>query len=33
MIVDVNVSVSRWPLRRLAGDELPALIDKLRGVE
>ena len=30
MIVDVNVSLSRWPFRRLAGDELPALIDKLR---
>ncbi|MHB0955125.1 MAG: amidohydrolase family protein [Pirellulaceae bacterium] len=29
MITDVNVSVSRWPFRRLAGDELPVLIDKL----
>jgi uncharacterized protein len=30
MIVDVNVTVSRWPFRRLPGDELPDLIDRLR---
>ncbi len=30
MIIDVNVTVSRWPFRRLAGDELPDLIDRLR---
>jgi predicted TIM-barrel fold metal-dependent hydrolase len=30
MIVDVNVYLSRWPLRRLPCDELPRLIRKLR---
>lgn len=30
MIVDVNVSLSRWPFRRLAGDETHRLIAKLR---
>ena len=30
MIVDVNVSLSRWPFRRLAGDEPAALVAKLR---
>ena len=30
MIIDVNVHLSRWPFRRLAGDELPKLIEKLR---
>lgn len=29
MIIDVNVSLSRWPFRRLLCDELPRLIDKL----
>jgi len=28
--VDVNVSLSRWPLRRLAQDEAPALVASLR---
>ena len=31
MIVDVNVNLSRWPLRRLPCDELPRLVEKLRG--
>jgi predicted TIM-barrel fold metal-dependent hydrolase len=30
MIVDVNVSLSRWPFRRLPCDELPKLLEKLR---
>jgi predicted TIM-barrel fold metal-dependent hydrolase len=30
MIIDVNVSLSRWPFRRLPCDELPRLIEKLR---
>ena len=30
MIVDTNVSLSRWPFRRLECDETPALVDKLR---
>jgi len=30
MIIDVNVSLSRWPFRRLPCDELPWLIKKLR---
>lgn len=30
MIIDTNVYVSQWPFRRLPGDELPALIAKLR---
>jgi predicted TIM-barrel fold metal-dependent hydrolase len=30
MIVDVNVSVSRWPFRRLPCDELPKLLERLR---
>ena len=29
MIIDVNVSLSRWPFRRLPDDELLQLIDKL----
>jgi len=29
MIIDVNVSLSRWPFRRVLCDELPMLIDKL----
>lgn len=29
-IIDVNVSLSRWPLRRLPLDETPALVDSLR---
>jgi len=34
MIVDVNVSLSRWPFRRLRGDETPELVSILqeRGV-
>ncbi len=31
MIVDVNVGLSRWPPRRLPCDELPKLVEKLRG--
>ncbi len=30
MIIDVNVSLSRWPFRRLAGDETPDLVARLR---
>ena len=30
MIVDTNVSLSRWPFRRLPGDEPAALVSKLR---
>jgi predicted TIM-barrel fold metal-dependent hydrolase len=30
MIIDVNVNVSRWPLRRLKGDETPELVAMLR---
>jgi hypothetical protein len=35
MIVDVNVTLSRWPFRRLRGDEPAELVDMLRarGVE
>ncbi len=35
MIIDVNVSLSRWPFRRLPGDETPELVARLRalGVE
>ena len=29
MITDVNVSLSRWPFRRLAGDEVERLAQKL----
>ncbi len=29
-IIDVNINLSRWPTRRLPGDELPALISRLR---
>jgi hypothetical protein len=29
-LIDVNVSLSRWPLRRLSCDESPALVAKLR---
>ena len=29
MIVDVNVSLSRWPFRRLSGDDTPQLVEKL----
>ncbi len=29
MIIDVNISLSRWPFRRFACDELSRLIDKL----
>ncbi len=32
MIIDVNVSLSRWPFRRLPHDELPKLIKKLQAV-
>lgn len=31
MIVDVNVSLSRWPFRRLRGDETADLVEMLRG--
>jgi hypothetical protein len=30
VIIDTNVSVSRWPFRRLPGDETPALVERLR---
>jgi uncharacterized protein len=30
LIIDVNVNLSRWPFRRLAGDEPAALVTKLR---
>lgn len=30
MIIDVNVNLSRWPFRRLAGDEPAALVAKLK---
>ena len=30
MIIDTNVSLSRWPFRRLAGDETPQLAANLR---
>lgn len=30
MIIDTNVSLSRWPFRRLAGDETPELVSRLR---
>ena len=30
MVVDVNVSLSRWPFRRLPFDETPRLVAKLR---
>ena len=30
MIVDTNVSLSRWPFRRLPFDDTPALVDRLR---
>ncbi len=31
MIIDVNVNLSRWPFRRTPCDELPRLIESLRG--
>ena len=31
MIVDTNVNLSRWPFRRLAGDEPAELVARLRG--
>jgi predicted TIM-barrel fold metal-dependent hydrolase len=30
MTIDTNVYLSRWPTRRLPGDETPRLVDKLR---
>jgi predicted TIM-barrel fold metal-dependent hydrolase len=30
VIVDTNVNLSRWPFRRLAGDETPDLVARLR---
>jgi len=30
MIIDVNVNLSRWPMRRLPCDELPKFLEKLR---
>lgn len=32
MIVDVNVNLSRWPFRRLPGDEVPLLLKKLQAM-
>src|SRR5262249_20900598 len=29
-LIDVNVTLSRWPLRRLRGDDTPALLALLR---
>lgn len=29
-MIDVNVHLSRWPFRRLAGDETPRLVEKLQ---
>jgi hypothetical protein len=31
VIIDVNVSLSRWPFRRLTGDDPGSLVQKLRG--
>ncbi len=30
MIIDTNVTISRWPFRRLTGDETPDLVARLR---
>jgi hypothetical protein len=30
LIIDTNVNISRWPFRRLAGDETPDLVARLR---
>ena len=30
MIIDTNVNISRWPFRRLVGDETPDLVTRLR---
>jgi len=30
MIIDVNVSLARWPFRRLIGDDTPELVARLR---
>jgi len=30
VIIDTNVNISRWPFRRLAGDETPDLVARLR---
>jgi predicted TIM-barrel fold metal-dependent hydrolase len=30
VIVDTNVSLSRWPFRRFSADETPALVERLR---
>ena len=30
MIIDTNVNISRWPFRRLPGDETPDLVARLR---
>jgi uncharacterized protein len=30
MIIDANINLSRWPFRRLAGDETPDLVARLR---
>ncbi len=33
MIVDTNLSLSRWPFRRLALDETPRLVERLRAAD
>jgi predicted TIM-barrel fold metal-dependent hydrolase len=30
VIIDTNINISRWPFRRLAGDETPDLVARLR---
>jgi hypothetical protein len=30
VIIDTNVNISCWPFRRLAGDEIPDLVARLR---
>ncbi|MEQ8791105.1 MAG: amidohydrolase family protein [Pirellulaceae bacterium] len=32
-LVDVNVHLSRWPARRLPGDETPELVERLRAAD
>jgi predicted TIM-barrel fold metal-dependent hydrolase len=33
LIIDTNVNISRWPFRRLAGDETPDLVARLRKLD